>query len=81
MYTNIKKSDLITELHEHRSESTCTAVLSLLDILITESRLENDTARIRKVLKNQGKIEGFVELRDHILRGLPTPTLQTGTRK
>lgn len=71
MLSNRPKAVIISELYEHRSESTCSSVLKLLEILIQEARESNDSATVRGILRTQGEIKGYKTLQEYILRGLP----------
>lgn len=46
-------------------------VLRLLDLLIEEVRRENDTVPPGEVLRNQGKIAAWTQMRDYLVRGIP----------
>lgn len=72
MSTNHPKATLITELHLSRNESTCQNVKKLLELLMCETRLDNDTASGEVILRNQGKIVGFLQILEYIERGSPT---------
>jgi len=72
MQPNQSKASLIAQIHEHRSEMTCSMILNLLDLLTLETRIDNDRADPQTVLKNQGKIAAYLELKDCIVRGLPS---------
>jgi len=76
MFTNRQKAELIFEISGSRAESVCRNILSLLDILIDEVRIENDTAAPDTFMQNQGKIKAYTALKDYILRGLPTGNAQ-----
>ena len=69
---NKDKAELIIEISASRNEATCQKVLRLLDIIINETRIDNDRADGRDFVVNQGKIQGFLELKENIERGLPT---------
>jgi len=48
-------------------------LLALIDVLVAETREDNDRAGVRGVFRNQGKIEGLHQLKDYIEgKGLPT---------
>jgi len=72
MYANRDKAALILEISGHRDESTCKNVLGLLEILIQEVREANDTAEGDTMLRNQGKVQAYNELKGYIDRGLPS---------
>lgn len=71
MFGNPAKSEYISAVHQCRAEATCQLVNKLLDILISETRIENDTVLDSELKLNQGKIAGWRELKDYIERGLP----------
>ena len=71
MFANRDKAALILEISGHRNESTCKNVLKLLEILLSEVRLDNDTADESNFRINQGEIKGYLTLKDYIERGLP----------
>jgi hypothetical protein len=71
MFANKIKSELIGELCGAQKDHVCQNLFKLLDILISEARIENDTAEENVIYRNQGKIQGFLELKDSIERGLP----------
>jgi len=65
------KAELIMEISGAKNEATCQKILKLLNLIIDETRIENDRAEEKEFLKNQGKIQGFLELKECIERGLP----------
>ena len=69
---NQAKAELIMEISGAKNEATAQRILKLLDIVINETRIENDRAEEKEFLRNQGKIQGFLELKENIERGLPT---------
>ena len=71
MFQNKEKIELIAELHAMRMEFSLGKLLKLLNILITETRIENDTVEEASIKFNQGKIDGYAKLKDYIERGLP----------
>lgn len=72
MIANRPKAELIFQLNGAVGEKSIQNVLSLLEMLIQETRTENDTAPADQVLANQGKIRGYQILQEHILKGLPS---------
>lgn len=56
-------SKAIKELHESPSVQK---VMPLIDALIEESRVQNDTATVEEVVVNQGKIAGWKELKEYL---------------
>lgn len=71
MFQNKKKIELIAELNAMRTEFSMSKTIELLDILISETRIENDTVEESNIKFNQGKIEGYTRLKEYIERGLP----------
>jgi len=65
------KSEIISNIHAARGDYLMTRLVGLLDILISDTRKENDTVSALELPKNQGKIEGFKELKNYIENGLP----------
>ena len=72
MIANRPKAEIIAELNGAQGERTIQNVLKLLEMLISEARIDMDTAVMDGVLTNQGKIRGYQILQDHILKGLPS---------
>lgn len=66
-----EKVELIGRLMSVRQEPTCRVFMALLDLLIEETRVNNDTAEGGTLWRNQGKIEGYKELIEIITKGLP----------
>ena len=58
------KSKLVTAIQENRDSELARVFISLMDILIEENRLKNDTARPEEVPMNQGAIQQLKTLRD-----------------
>lgn len=71
MLANKAKAELISELCGAQKDHVCQNLFKLLEILISEARLDNDTAEENIIYRNQGKIQGFLELKESITRGLP----------
>ena len=71
MLSNREKAVLIIEISAHNQESTCKSIVSLLDILLQETREANDTSSGEEYFLNQGEIRAYKRLRDMIMRGLP----------
>ena len=72
MIANRPKAELIISLNSAVGEKSIQNVLSLLEMLVQETRTENDTAPVDQVLANQGKIRGYQIFQEHILKGLPS---------
>lgn len=66
-----EKVELIGRLYNSRQDPVGKDLLALLDIEIDEVRADNDTAEGMTIFRNQGKIEGYKELKDIIIKGLP----------
>jgi hypothetical protein len=71
MLANREKAELIAEISGRRTDPTVQLMLKLIESLIQETREENDTAPPDRFVRNQGKIAGYVDLREYILRGIP----------
>jgi len=65
------KQRLQADISAARNEPTIRMMVRLLEILINDTRKENDRSLIRAVLRNQGKIAAFQELLDIITRDYP----------
>ena len=63
---------LTAALNIARHEETMRNVLRYIAIAIETARKENDTATVRRVTRNQGKIAALAELKDCIEKGLPS---------
>jgi hypothetical protein len=68
---NQKKGELISRLVEFKSTQPIISMVELLDCLIEETRIDNDTARGDFIISNQGKIAAFRQLKDIVEKGLP----------
>ena len=71
MLTNRVLAELVVELHGAQKDPQVMNVLKLVDVMISETRIDNDTAAPDVVLRNQGKIAGLSGLKQFIERGLP----------
>jgi hypothetical protein len=71
MITDVKKAALILDLHNAQKETYVKYVLELIEILINDARVDNDTVPVENFRLNQGEIKGLVRLKEHIVRGLP----------
>lgn len=72
MLQNREKAVLIAELSASHGEPGLQNLVKLLEILVQEARVSNDTATGAEVAANQGEIRAYLQLRECILRGLPT---------
>jgi hypothetical protein len=68
---NQPKAEIIAHLFASRKENTCQTLIKLIDMMVNEFRVDNDTAEGNVVLKNQGAIEVLNDLKDKIERGQP----------
>jgi len=68
MLSNPKKAEAISEFTALRHDPAGRPIINLLDVLIDEIRINNDTAETATIIKNQGKIEAYLELRRYILK-------------
>ena len=71
---NTERTRLISEIAGSRNEYAVKNVMALIEILILETREENDRSGVRGVFRNQGKIEMLKQLRDYI-EGKSLPTI------
>ena len=67
----VLKQGLQADISAARNEPIIRTVVKLLEIMINDSRKENDRGLIRAVLRNQGKIAAFQELFDVITKDYP----------
>ena len=74
MYLNPIKAAAVSEFRSIKLEEAGRKVITLLDILINEARIDNDTAPADAVLKNQGKIDALMTLLSYLQR--PEMTVQ-----
>jgi hypothetical protein len=76
--TNIEKAATIAEFHTLKYEHSGAILIKLLNILINELRIENDTVNKDNLDRNQGKIDAYVGLKFYLERELPsTPVKNT----
>jgi len=68
MLSNPKKAEAISEFTALKHDPAGRPIIKLLDVLIDEIRVNNDTAVTEMVVKNQGKIEAYLELKRYILK-------------
>ena len=71
MFRNKEKLELIFEISTHKGEPLCKSIAKLLELLINEVRVMNDTASDNDYRINQGEIRGYSRLLDYIEKGLP----------
>lgn len=65
-----KKIRLIRAINQEFSGQMHKPVLDLIDVLINETRIDNDTAQGRQFLMNQGKVAAYMQLRAYIVKPL-----------
>jgi len=71
MFRNKEKLELIFEINAHKGEPLCKSIVKLLELLINEVRVMNDTAGDVEYRINQGEIRGYSRILDYIEKGLP----------
>jgi hypothetical protein len=71
MLINAEKTAAVFDFSTLSADSSGKKILTLLDVLIDEVRKENDTVETQSLLKNQGRIMAFEQLKDYLERGLP----------
>ena len=72
MLANREKATLIIEVCGKQKENGIQNVLKLLDILVQEVRLDNDTADEVQFRTNQGEIKAYLTLKGYIEHGIPS---------
>jgi hypothetical protein len=68
---NNVKAVLIAEVHTAKNDPAMKSMLKLIDFLIDETRILNDTAEGNDVYRNQGAILALRALLDYALRDMP----------
>ena len=71
MLTNKERAAAIHNFHGLSADHSGAKIRILLDILITDLRIDNDTADDIHFKWNQGEIKGYLQLRDYLDRGIP----------
>jgi hypothetical protein len=71
MERNALKAQAIGEFYSLKSTHPGNVIMGLLDILIDELRIENDTVSPDRLTHSQGKISMCFQLKSYLLRGLP----------
>lgn len=74
---NRDKAETIIEANSSRNESASKTIQKLIGIMINEARVDNDTAQVRRVFRNQGKIAALTQLQEYIDRGQPSTAKNT----
>lgn len=74
MIHNKLKAQAIFDLHTLKTEQAGGKLLVILDLLILELRLANDTVDKERLQINQGEIKAYTQLRDYLNNGLPNIT-------
>lgn len=64
------RTELEGEIAIQQRDPASKNIQTLIDLMINDIRAENDTAMIRKVIRNQGKIASLQQLKDIITRDL-----------
>jgi hypothetical protein len=72
MTANEEIGRAIGELHENRNSRDCQNFIFLCESIIKDTREDNDTAGVRRVIRNQGKIDGLKEVLAYIETGNPS---------
>jgi hypothetical protein len=72
MLNNKLKAQAIHDLHGIKAESAGGKLSTILDILINEARVANDTATEAEIKINQGEIKAYLKLKEYLERGIPT---------
>ena len=83
MEQKLKNSDIaikVTELYDHRVDSSLRILTELLDLLIREARELNDRIDPVELKENQGKIEAYQKIKRYVQSGLEVPA-QFGIEK
>jgi hypothetical protein len=62
------KAKIIELIQEHRDSDMVRLFISLMDAIIEENRLKNDTARPEELSANQGAIQQLKTLRDIFMK-------------
>ena len=65
------QAELIAAVYTAKNTDLAQNVVKLIDLLVQELRIDNDTAEGSSVLKNQGGIEALNDLKDKFDRGQP----------
>lgn len=65
----MEKTEIIKNLNLEKTHPLVRNMLELMDILIQENRIDNDTAGEDLFKLNQGKIIGMLILKDYINKG------------
>jgi len=68
---NPEKTAAIIAFSGLKEEFAGKKIITLLDALILEVRKENDTVEPQFLMKNQGRIMAYEQLKDYLERGLP----------
>jgi hypothetical protein len=65
----VRKQSIANLLHERAGDDGIRKAVELGELLVEEWREANDTAPVRAMIRNQGKIQGMNELLRLILEG------------
>jgi len=66
--SNPQKAEAISGFSALGFDPAGRPIVCLLDILIEETRISNDTADSETVAKNQGKLEAYKDLRCYLIK-------------
>ncbi len=71
--TQKEKAAAVTDFTNIKYEAAGVKVLALLNVLLEETRAENDTAQYEQVMRNQGKIDLLNQLIRYLTHERPEP--------
>lgn len=71
MFINRPKAELIIDIFAAQKDNSVRNIMRLLDVLIDETRISNDSVEGNEIYRNQGKIQAYQALKEIIERGLP----------
>lgn len=63
-----EKAELVSKFRALKHQEAGFIVLELLKLLINDLRIDNDTAELTMVARNQGRLAALIELRDYLER-------------
>jgi hypothetical protein len=65
--------EAINEVHAMQFDISGKRLLKLLQLLTDKVRIENDDVMPDRLLRNQGKLDAYKEIKDHLERGIQIP--------
>jgi hypothetical protein len=71
--TQKEKGVAVADFKGIKFEAAGIKVLALLNVLLEDTRVENDTASHEQVLRNQGKIDLIIQLIRYLVHERPEP--------